>query len=565
MDKLKKIIAKGFLPVQLPPGFSTKILSIKVKKIGLEWEKIKKDMPSSKPEKFSVARSSYHRRPTSIVNPIPYYFMAKEISSSWKEIQKHYKKSKLSLSKPTIPGTDRSINLTKFGELHEEKIIRSSGYRYALITDITQFFPTIYTHTISWALHGKSEAKNHKKDKNYLGNILDNCSMAMQEWQTMGLPIGPDSSHVLAEIIGVAIDLKIKEYLGCWPPGYRYVDDFYLFFSTRNKAEAALSKIIKSINYFELHINANKTKIIKIKEIIDDSWKYSVKQLGISDDKKIQRRDIHKFFESLFQLAEKFGDESVVKYGVRYISTKIVKKSNWDIFEPYLLKTGFSYPNTIQTIAHVLSTYKYHDYGLNLENIERFANSLVTEHSISDHHSEVAWSLWILKELSLKLNNESIEALSNINSSVCILIALDLINSGNARSKLDKKHINSFANKNALYESMWLLAYEGGLKGWIGRNKDYIKEDRFFSHLLKNKVYFYDQEAKCTPLFDVKDTLPEKLTPDALSALFDSNKNIDDLFDFEDVDDEYFDNESENDSEDEDNSDDESFNFEELL
>lgn len=561
MDKIKKILAKGFFPVQLPPGFSTVTFSNKYKKVALEWEKIKR-MPSSKPEKFSVARSSYHRRPTSIVNPIPYYFIAKEISSSWKDIQKHYKKSMLSLSKPTILGSDRAINLRKFGELHEEKIIKSSGYRYALITDITQFFPAIYTHTIPWALHGKSEAKNHRRDKTYLGNKLDKCSMAMQEWQTMGLPIGPDTSHILAEIIGVGIDLKIKEYLGCWPPGYRYVDDFYLFFSTRNEAEAALSKIIKSINFFELHVNANKTKIIKIKQIIDDSWKYSVKQLTISDEKKSQRRDIHKFFENLFQLAEKFGDESVMKYGVRYISTKIVKKSNWDIFEPYLLKTGFSFPNTIQTIAHVLSTYKYHDYELNLSNIERFANSLVIEHAISDHHSEVAWALWILKELSLKLSKESIESLSNINSSVCILIALDIIKSGNSHGTLDKKRLNAFSTKNALYESMWLLAYEGGHKGWIGRNQGYIKGDSFFSHLLSNKISFYDSKAKCTPLFDVKPKLPEKFTIDAISALFDSNKNINNLFDFEDVDDEYFDSDSNSsDSDDENSSDWDLFDF----
>lgn len=560
MDKIKKLIAKGFFPVQLPPAFSTEILSKKYKRVALEWEKIK-EIPSSKPEKFSVARSSYHRRPTSIVNPIPYYFLAKEISVSWKDIQKHYKKSTLSLSKPTILGTDRAINLSKFGELHEEKIIRSSGYRYALITDITQFFPTIYTHTIPWALHGKSEAKIHKKDKTYLGNKLDKSSMAIQEWQTMGLPIGPDTSHILAEIIGVGIDLKIKEYLGYWPPGYRYVDDFYLFFSTRNEAEAALSKIIKSINYFELHINATKTRIIKIKQIIDDSWKYSVKQIAISDDKKAQRRDIHKFFEHLFQLAEKFGDESVMKYGVRYISTKIIKKSNWDIFEPYLLKTGFSFPNTIQTVAHVLSTYKYHDYELNLRNIERFANLLVIEHAISDHHSEVAWALWILKELSLKLTKEAIDSLSNINSSVCILVALDIINSGNAHGKLNKNHLNAFACKDALCESMWLLAYEGGLKGWIGENQGYIKGDTFFSHLLNNKITFYDQKAKCTPLFDVKPTLPAKFTLDAIRSLFDSNKNIDDLFDFEDVDDEYFDSDSSSDSDDADSSDWDSFDF----
>ncbi len=450
MDKIKKLISKGYFPVQLPPAFSTTVFSKKYKLVAQEWEKIKQ-LPTSKPEKFSVARSSYNRRPISIVNPIPYYFLVKEISSSWKEIQKHYKQSKLTLSNPTILGTERAIKLIKFGELHEEKIIRSSGYRYALITDISQFFPTIYTHTIPWALHGKKEAKLNKRNKTYLGNILDKCSMSLQEWQTMGLPIGPDTSHILAEIIGVAIDLEIKKHMGHWPTGFRYVDDFYLFFSSRHEAESALSKIIKSINHFELHINANKTKIIKIKELVEDSWKYSIKKISISDEKKSQRRDIHKFFESLLTLANKFDDESVVKYGVRYISTKIIKKSNWDIFEPYLLKIGFSFPNTIQTISHVLSTYEYHEYKLNYKNIERFANSLIIEHAISDHHSEVSWALWIIKELKLKLSKKSIESLSSINSSACLLIALDIINSGNGEDELDGEYLNSFASSHSRF------------------------------------------------------------------------------------------------------------------
>jgi hypothetical protein len=43
--------------------------------------------------------------------------------------------------------------------------------------------------------------------------------------QQMRLPIGPDTSHILAEIIGVAIDLELQSQLGAWPPGFRYVDD----------------------------------------------------------------------------------------------------------------------------------------------------------------------------------------------------------------------------------------------------------------------------------------------------------------------------------------------------
>ncbi len=99
---------------------------------------------------------------------------------------------------------------------------------------------------------------------------------------------------------------------------------------------------------------------------------------------------------------------------------------------------------------------------------------------------------------------------------------------------------------------MWLLAYEGSLKGWIGNNQNHIKNDIFFSHLFTQKISFYEQNSKCRPLFDIKSKVSVKLTIESIKTLFDSDKNIDDLFDFEDVDDEYFDSDSSSESEDED-------------
>ena len=99
---------------------------------------------------------------------------------------------------------------------------------------MTSFFPTIYTHTIPWALHTKPVAKANKgkgkKSPQLLGNLLDIRCMSLQDGQTIGLPIGPDTSHILAELIRVAIDLELHSQLSSWPPGFRYVDDFFLFF-----------------------------------------------------------------------------------------------------------------------------------------------------------------------------------------------------------------------------------------------------------------------------------------------------------------------------------------------
>ena len=262
MDKVKRFLAKGYFPVQLPPGFSTESFAKAHKKVGKSWASLKP--PTTRLEKFSVARTSYHRRIIGIPSPVAFYRLVVEIANYWSQIQKHYRKSKISLSQPKLKPADRAIQLTKFNALDEIRVLKSSGYRYALVTDISRYFPTIYTHVIPWALHGKEEAKKNTKKltAKYFGNILDNRSMGLQSWQTISIPIGPDSSHVIAELIGTAIDVDLKNELGYWPAGYRYVDDYYLFFETRGDAERALAHLARLMSNYELQINADKTKIV---------------------------------------------------------------------------------------------------------------------------------------------------------------------------------------------------------------------------------------------------------------------------------------------------------------
>ena len=65
--------------------------------------------------------------------------------------------------------------------------------------NISSYFSTIYTHTIPWALYTKVLAKaNRGKSDQYLSNTLDQHWMGMQDGQTIGLPSGPDTSHIPA-------------------------------------------------------------------------------------------------------------------------------------------------------------------------------------------------------------------------------------------------------------------------------------------------------------------------------------------------------------------------------
>src|SRR5690606_26294321 len=96
-----------------------------------------------------------------------------------------------------------------FRGFRDGQITRSSGFGAALYADFSRYFPTIYTHALEWAVHGKaaSKAALRSKPKRILwGSELDTYVRCMQDGQTQGLPIGPDTSYILAELLGSAID-----------------------------------------------------------------------------------------------------------------------------------------------------------------------------------------------------------------------------------------------------------------------------------------------------------------------------------------------------------------------
>ena len=173
MSLLDDLLERGYFPVQLPPGFTTASFASGRQAFEKKWRR--GNPPATLPAKYSVARSSYYRRMTSLVNPIGFYFLAKEIDAYWPQIENHYAESQLSKSVPSLGGTLRAIQLRKFSELYEEKITSAAGFQYALVTDLTSFFPTIYTHTVPWALHTKVIAKQMRKEgtPEYFGNSLD--------------------------------------------------------------------------------------------------------------------------------------------------------------------------------------------------------------------------------------------------------------------------------------------------------------------------------------------------------------------------------------------------------
>ncbi len=74
--------------------------------------------------------------------------------------------------------------------VEQRSIELSLEYDYLIETDITDCYGAIYTHSIAWALHTKTTAKQKRTDKSLLGNIIDAHIQDMRHGQTNGIPQG---------------------------------------------------------------------------------------------------------------------------------------------------------------------------------------------------------------------------------------------------------------------------------------------------------------------------------------------------------------------------------------
>jgi hypothetical protein len=94
-----------------------------------------------------------------------------------------------------------------------------------------------------------------------------------QDGQTVGIPVGPDASRYVAEVIGAAIDAEFVRRGGAADTTViRHVDDVWIGADTHAEAEAALWRYRESIRAFELDINESKTRIYSDDFQFSDSW-----------------------------------------------------------------------------------------------------------------------------------------------------------------------------------------------------------------------------------------------------------------------------------------------------
>lgn len=521
-----RLLDRGFYPAELPPSFQTKNFSSVLNTL----------QPSQYYRSSTIFfnGSAFHGdiRTFGVINPVSYFLICKHIAQNWAEIKKVFKLSRCSGTQPKFPSLSANGRAIWSASLASKKLGQhrlSSLFPVIVNLDITRFYQSIYTHSIPWAVLGKDEAKRRlrARDNSHWSEKLDMFTRNSNEGQTIGLPIGPDTSRIISELILSRIDSEIplngnKLYQS---QIYHNIDDYEIGTYGREDAENAQSCFVRAINRYELRLNDSKTIIDHGIMFSPSNFQRHFDILADQDGKNF----VEHFFEILYSEFSKHSHSNVVGYALKRFASKLARNSEKDLICEYLQRLLLAAPHLARWLLPLLlGFYKEKSGNAGIRGL------IVWGVEISTRRNDVGTLLWFLYAaifLRVRLEVKSIELCLGMSNELVDVMLIHGNNKNLFASGIDtlaKRYENS-----DFQTSAWLPLYEVERNEWetldafrkIGGPDD---ESRLFETLQDNNVGFYLSDLK---YFRVEALNGWKLTQQDFSEDGTGNQQ-DDAFDF---------------------------------
>ena len=497
---LTDILAKGYLPKELPPPFNSRDFALFgsiVLPAAWQLDKRGEFSKSCELEKYNHRRVGVLRRRLAFPNPVLFYHLAAAVAAAWPTLRRHHSSGSWSATRPIRTGRrNRAFAASRTGPQRTTRLaqVRQSS-RYILQADIARFYPSIYTHSIPWALYGRSVAKTNTKASANLGNQLDYWMRMGQSRQTVGIPIGPDTSWIVSELLLSAVEVAFKSRFGASPPGSIMIDDFEIGCKSLPEAEQALADLEAVLNEFELSLNPKKTEIHPLPRVIGNTWTDDLATFEFRPSPKGQGTDLIRFFNLAFEYTRSFPDDAVLKYAVSRLWALDVAKDNWKLFQSLLLQCMTVEPSTLPFVEREFRRQRSRGHLIDLKALSESVDVIIRAGAPLGHTSEVAWAVWVALVFGAKIENDAAKLLCRMEDSFVALTALHAESIGVFNAPLDHSTWEKHQIGGALWGSNWLLSYEANRKGWLpstGRG-DHVSADAHFAELKARGISFYDE------------------------------------------------------------------------
>ena len=224
---------------------------------------------------FANKDGKYAWRPHQLIHPVLYVALVNTLTerNNWIFLKQKFKdfaanKNIKCLSLPVTSLSDSSDKSEQvmqwWQEVEQKSITLALDYEYLITTDITDCYPSIYTHSVAWSLHSKAVAKQRRNDKTLLGNQIDSFIQDMSHGQTNGLPQGSVLMDFIAEMILGYADIELGDKIASENISnykiLRYRDDYRIFVNNLQDGEKIVKMLTEVMLELGLKLNPIKTR-----------------------------------------------------------------------------------------------------------------------------------------------------------------------------------------------------------------------------------------------------------------------------------------------------------------
>ncbi len=431
----KWILEQGYYPEQyiVPPTF--RVQQFNLNDLPFYEVDATNILQKFEPEKFETELISYPKtqltdRSFGIIHPKIYHDIVWYLNNEWNLIVEHlfHKDIKIYSYSFPIPITNKSEGdigclrggrmIYEFIEMAEKDLVAEAhNYKFLLRTDIKNCYPSIYTHSIAWALHTKKtiRTKGNRADySKFLGLKLDKLFQYSNDGCTNGIPIGPAISDLISEIILAAVDkecsIELKksniEFLGV-----RFKDDYRFLCNSKEDAHKIIKTIQAKLRDFNLTLNDSKSNVTELPEGLFREWTAEYHKCSLKYIQKIKYKQLANTMLSTLKIDKQYPDTGVIDKFLNELTSKkynlklkLNEKYSQKAFSLLLLlkgKRAKSFPLVLAIIGKIIE--KNQSNPDILKNINQALEKIIIKkfENENDNLYDLMWLIYFVRSMDL--------------------------------------------------------------------------------------------------------------------------------------------------------------------
>lgn len=447
---LNALLGYSYFPIQkkdrseLPPFLSTIDLTPQIAR-GLVNVQSRKRTEGWDSVEYQATRFTGVGRIFNIPHPLPYSALCLCIHDNWANLD-YCTRSNQSMVKPRQHPDGRAI-IMDYEKAHPRSLRLSFGKRFQVKTDISNFFPSIYSHAVTWAIVGFATAKANRRRNWY--NDLDSNICSTKRNETQGVAIGPASSNVIAELVLSRSDTEM-ERLGF--EFIRYVDDYTAYCTTEEQAQDFIRILGEKLKEYKLLLNIKKTVISPLPCCDEAGW---VSELALLLPKgEINKYTAEQYLDRAQAVSLQEPDGSVLKYAIKALLSRGLKPGVEYEVLPQIINLAFYHPILLPPLNGPFARIDPRNFIFGSQ-----LHDIALENARRRRSDGLCWSLFYMNRHRIPIQGALAQAV--VASRDCLALLL-LYLSGDPTHRAAVIHFAQRLNAADHYEldQYWLLLYE---------------------------------------------------------------------------------------------------------